>query len=164
MRVLAACAALALAATACGDTGADTTTPAETAATFLDLGGPVELPPLPELDADAISVGRELYVEHCASCHGEELEGDPDWMIPNTDGSYPPPPQDSTGHTWHHGDGLLVDIIINGSEFPQSRMPAYAGILDEDQVMSILEYFKSTWGPAERDVQWSVTVRETEQG
>lgn len=115
---------------------------------------------MPELDVARIAAGEELYVQFCASCHGAGLQGDPDWQLMKEDGSFPPPPQDSSGHTWHHGDDLLVEIILDGSEFPQSRMPAFAGQLTESEVFSILEFFKSTWGPQERTVQWEVTLRE----
>lgn len=116
--------------------------------------------PLPELEAAKVAAGADLYAQSCASCHGADLTGDPDWQVMNVDGSFPPPPQDSSGHTWHHGDDLLVEIILDGSEFPQSRMPAFGGKLTEAEVLSILEFFKSTWGPQERTLQWEVTLRE----
>ena len=116
--------------------------------------------PLPELDSDKVAAGADLYAGLCASCHGTDLKGDPDWQVMNEDGSFPPPPQNSSGHTWHHGDDLLVEIILDGSEFPQSRMPAFGGQLTEAEVVSILEFFKSTWGPQERTLQWEVTLRE----
>jgi mono/diheme cytochrome c family protein len=116
--------------------------------------------PLPELEAAKVAAGADLYAQSCASCHGADLTGDPDWQVMNVDGSFPPPPQDSSGHTWHHGDDLLVEIILDGSEFPQSRMRAFGGKLTEAEVLSILEFFKSTWGPQERTLQWEVTLRE----
>lgn len=116
--------------------------------------------PLPELDAEKVAVGADLYAQYCSSCHGADLKGDPDWRVPNEDGSYPPPPQDSSGHTWHHSDALLSEIILVGSDFPQSRMPAYGAQLTESDVAAILEFFKSTWGPQERTLQWQVTLRE----
>ena len=116
--------------------------------------------PLPGLDVAQIAAGGELYAQSCASCHGADLQGDSDWRVMKEDGSFPPPPQDSSGHTWHHGDDLLVEIILDGSEFPQSRMPAFAGQLTEAEVLSILEFFKSTWGTQERTLQWEVTLRE----
>jgi mono/diheme cytochrome c family protein len=116
--------------------------------------------PLPELDAAKVAAGADLYARACASCHGAHLEGDPGWKLMKADGSFPPPPQDSSGHTWHHGDDLLVEIILDGPEFPQSRMPAFGGELTEAEVLSILEFFKSTWGRQERTLQWEVTLRE----
>ena len=123
------------------------------------LGEPVEQAPLPELDSQAVGRGQVLYEAHCAECHGANLEGDPNWQTQNDDGSFKPPPQDVNGHTWHHADQLLVDIVLNGSDFPQSRMPLFAGSLSEGDVIDILEFFKSTWGPTERDVNWQATQR-----
>ena len=114
----------------------------------------------PPLDPALVATGAELYAELCATCHGADLTGADNWKVPNPDGSYPPPPQDSSGHTWHHGDDLLVDLILKGSDFPQSQMPAFGERLTEAEVLNILEFFKSTWGPQERTVQWEVTLRE----
>lgn len=156
-----ALAALLFAMVACG--GDDSTPQQAEASTTLPsfpvLGEPIEQAPLPELDPDAILRGQLLYAANCAECHGPSGEGDPSWQTPNADGSYPPPPQNADGHTWHHADQLLVDIVLNGSNFPQSTMPPFAGVLDEDDVTDILEYFKSTWGPVERDVNWQATQR-----
>jgi mono/diheme cytochrome c family protein len=119
-----------------------------------------EAGPPPELDVESTSEGAVLYGRFCSSCHGADLTGDPDWKTPNEDGSYPPPPQDSSGHTWHHGDDLLLEIILDGSDFPESRMPAFGEQLTEVEALSILEFFKSTWGPQERSFQWEATIRE----
>lgn len=154
-------ALLLIAVTACsaGDATSQSTEPTATRPSFPVLGESVEQAPLPELDPDAVLRGELLYSANCASCHGASGEGDPNWQTPNQDGSYPPPPQDVNGHTWHHADQLLVDIILNGSDFPESRMPPFAGTLTEADVTDILEYFKSTWGPTERDVNWQATQR-----
>ncbi|HAC50933.1 MAG TPA: cytochrome C, partial [Sulfitobacter sp.] len=31
------------------------------------------------VDAEMIEIGAGLYAENCASCHGADLEGQPDW-------------------------------------------------------------------------------------
>ena len=102
-----------------------------------------------------------LYASHCAVCHGADLEGEPDWIFPNPDGTLRAPPHDSSGHTWHHPDGQLVGIVLHGYgyEVPGSRMPTFASVLTEDEVMAILDYFKANWGPQERAFQWEITVR-----
>lgn len=117
-------------------------------------------PPPPDLDAAAIATGEELYRQNCASCHGVDLAGNPDWKTPNADGSYPPPPHDSSGHTWHHGDQFLVDLIRDGLDLPISRMPSFGDQLTDDQLTAILEYLKSNWGPDERAFQWEISQRE----
>lgn len=121
-----------------------------------------EAPPPPNLDPDRIERGEALYGLHCAVCHGPHLEGTPNWQIPNPDGTYPPPPHDASGHTWHHADGMLVEIIRDGSDFDLSRMPVFGGILTDDEILAVLEFFKSHWGPVERSVNWQQTWAETQ--
>ncbi len=146
--LLALVTSLALLAAACSDEGPGTASeppPAETSA------GP---PPLDELRVES---GQELYGLQCAVCHGVDLQGDPDWKTPNADGSFRPPPQDVSGHTWHHSDQLLVEIISEGSGLTPSAMPLYDDTLTQDEILSIIEFFKSTWGPEERLFQWERT-------
>jgi mono/diheme cytochrome c family protein len=80
--------------------------------------------------------------------------------VPNADGSLRPPPQDSSGHTWHHSDQLLVQIISEGSDFDKSTMPPFGLVLTEDEIRSILDFLKSTWGPDERRFQSEQSVGE----
>ena len=42
-----------------------------------------------ELDGRDIGNGQALYKEHCASCHGAKLEGQPNWRQPGSDGILP---------------------------------------------------------------------------
>lgn len=125
-------------------------------------GGSPGVPP--SLDAEMIRVGEALYLQECAECHGSDLRGAPNWKTPNADGSYPPPPHDGSGHTWHHSDATLVELIQNGSGFEQSRMPQFAGRLSEEQVLAVLEYLKSHWGDQERAFQWQITQQEAQSG
>lgn len=115
------------------------------------------------LDADRVAIGGELYQQHCASCHRPDLSGDPDWKMPNDDGSLRPPPHDSSGHTWHHPDRVLIEIIRDGSDFPQSRMPAFGDKLTDDDIEAILDFFKDNWGPEERAYQEQVTEQDRGQ-
>ncbi len=71
-------------------------------------------PPLPQLDPQQVALGAAVYQNACASCHGADGEGEPNWKTPKADGAYPAPPHDASGHTWHHGDGLLYQIISDG--------------------------------------------------
>lgn len=113
------------------------------------------------LDPETVARGERLYIQYCAVCHRPDLSGAPNWMTPNPDGSYPPPPHDSSGHTWHHSDAHLLGIIRDGSPFPQSRMPAFGHVLTDDDILEILEFFKANWGPEEREFQRSITERDT---
>lgn len=108
--------------------------------------------------ADEFDAGRKLYLENCASCHGADLEGQPDWRRPSPTGRMPAPPHDDTGHTWHHSDSALFRItkfgpaaLIGGGY--ESDMPAYDGILSDEEIRAVLDYIKSAWPERERRIQ-----------
>jgi mono/diheme cytochrome c family protein len=118
----------------------------------------ITVPPAPPLSLEMVDQGETLYLQYCASCHGGNLEGAPNWKLSLPDGSFPPPPQDSTGHTWHHSDTVLLNIIAEGGD-PEfgGTMPSYGDILTEEEIASVLDFFKSKWGKNEREFQWWVT-------
>ncbi|GGM06236.1 cytochrome c [Pseudooceanicola nanhaiensis] len=100
------------------------------------------------------AAGAALYAETCASCHGAELEGQPDWRSPGEDGVLPAPPHDASGHTWHHDTPLLLEYTLKGGQAAleargvtgfKSGMPAFEETLSEDQVLDILAFIRSTW-------------------
>ena len=109
-------------------------------------------------DPELVALGAAVYGEHCAACHGTNLEGEPDWQRRQADGTLPAPPHDETGHTWHHSDELLFRLtrdgpgIFAGDDY-QSTMPAYAGILSDREIWAVLAYIKSRWSPEIRKVQ-----------
>lgn len=148
MMLLLSLAALA----ACSNASAGQTSPSPA-----PLLGNEDIPPVPTLDPQKVTQGQELYNQYCAACHGANGEGQPDWKIPSEDGSFKPPPHDNSGHTWHHDDGLLLEIIARGSDFPQTQMPTFGNQLSDEEILAILEYLKSWWGPEERAFQWQVT-------
>ncbi len=124
----------------------------------------IEAPPLPTLDPARVAQGATFYAQQCASCHGVDLKGAPNWKDSLADGSLPPPPHDSSGHTWHHKDDLLVSITLNGGN-PQfkSKMPAFKDKLSEADVTAILNFIKSKWGQKEREFQWWMTTVSDQQ-
>lgn len=65
-------------------------------------------------EVERLALGRSLYGQHCASCHGVNLEGQPDWRKPLPNGRLPAPPHDASGHTWHHPDEILFRITKEG--------------------------------------------------
>lgn len=103
------------------------------------------------------SEGRGLYAANCASCHGANLEGQPDWMKRLPSGRLPAPPQDETGHTWHHSDKQLFTIVKFGlgaiSPGYESDMSAFEGVLSDAQITAVLDYIKSTWPERARKYQ-----------
>lgn len=110
--------------------------------------------------------GQNLYAQHCASCHGAALEGQPNWRQRLPSGRLPAPPHDATGHTWHHPDRILFEITKYGVErfAPagyQSDMPAFAGVLGDDEIWAVLAYIKSQWPEQVRASQAEATRRDS---
>jgi mono/diheme cytochrome c family protein len=106
-----------------------------------------------EADSARLAQGAALYAEHCASCHGADLEGEPDWRQRNAEGLLPAPPHDATGHTWHHPDDQLFAMTkygtaaLVGGDY-RSAMIGFGDVLSDDEIRAILAYIKSRW-PAE---------------
>lgn len=102
-------------------------------------------------DARQVALGAIVYRDHCASCHGANLEGQPDWKSRKPDGRFPAPPHDETGHTWHHPDETLFDLTKQGLKPPlapagyQSDMPAFGTVLTDEQIWAVLAFIKSRW-------------------
>jgi mono/diheme cytochrome c family protein len=108
--------------------------------------------------ADAVQRGEALYKANCLRCHGDARTGQ---------GGLPGVPvHGPDGHTWHHSDRNLTDIILNGSgemgemmrkmmgvppETP--RMPAWRGTLTQAEIADILAYIKTGWTPEQRRFQ-----------
>lgn len=111
-----------------------------------------------------ITLGQEIYAAQCASCHGVQLEGQPDWKRRLDNGRMPAPPHDASGHTWHHPDQQLFIITKHGLgavvEDYDSDMPAFQDVLTDDQIRAVLGYIKSTWPPREREYQDQVSSQD----
>jgi mono/diheme cytochrome c family protein len=124
------------------------------------------LPPLPALDPAEVALGRQLYAEQCAVCHGQKAEGQPNWKQPDANGNMPAPPHDDSGHTWHHADGLLYAIIRDGFRDPLKppdsplTMPAFGDKLSDAEIRAVIAYFKSLWSEESRLFQWEVTQQQ----
>jgi len=101
-----------------------------------------------------IGAGATLYAQNCASCHGDKLQGQPNWKARSPDGTFPAPPHDETGHTWHHDDALLFSYTKNGgaatlasqgvTDFA-SGMPGFGQKLSDQEIRDILGFIASTW-------------------
>ena len=123
----------------------------------------------PSADEGRITLGKTVYAANCAACHGANLEGQANWRERLANGRLPAPPHDKTGHTWHHPDRLLIDMVKNGlvpgrTAPPgyESDMPAYAGILTDEEIIAVIAYIKSTWPPKVLQAQKEVTLRNSE--
>ncbi|MCI2808861.1 c-type cytochrome [Eoetvoesiella caeni] len=117
-------------------------------------------------DQSLVMQGKAIYVNNCAACHGEALQGQPNWRERMSNGRLPAPPHDKSGHTWHHPDAMLVDMVKNGlvpgKTAPPgyvSDMPAYRDILSDQEIIAVLTYIKSTWPPKVLEAQKEVTLQ-----
>ena len=84
---------------------------------------------------------RELYVQHCASCHGESGRGDGPAA-----GTGWPPVTDLTRLTADslRDDYLFFRVQEGGAFFPyNSTMLPFAGILNEDDTWRVITYVQS---------------------
>ena len=102
-------------------------------------------------NADKVALGARVYLQNCAACHGEKLEGQPDWRRRLPNGRLPAPPHDESGHTWHHPDSVLFGVTKNGLVPPyapkdyESDMPSFGSKLSDAQIWAVLAYIKSHW-------------------
>jgi mono/diheme cytochrome c family protein len=98
-----------------------------------------------------IARGKVVYAKQCASCHGSNLEGQPNWRKRLPNGRLPAPPHDRTGHTWHHSDQQLFEMTKNGTVVTmpgyETDMPAYKDILSDADIWAVLSFIESTWSP-----------------
>ncbi len=101
-------------------------------------------------DANLVDQGKSIYAMHCASCHGAKLEGQPNWRGKGSNGRFLAPPHDNSGHTWHHSDMKLIEIVknsFNSVSGYQSDMPAFKSTLTDAQIIAVLSFIKSNWSP-----------------
>ena len=97
-----------------------------------------------------IAQGQALYGMRCASCHGKNLEGQPNWQTPLPNGRMPAPPHDKTGHTWHHADKALAGVTKFGlkpfaGDNYESDMPAFGTILNDDEIEAMFSTESSSF-------------------
>jgi len=107
--------------------------------------------------ASLVARGKIVYAQQCASCHGADVEGQPNWRERLPSGRLPAPPHDSTGHTWHHSDKDLFSMVKTGIPeiVPgyQTDMPKYEGVLSDSDIWAVLSFIESTWPPVIRERQ-----------
>ncbi len=94
-------------------------------------------PPLP-VD---IQLGRAVFLQNCAVCHGASGEG-----------RAPAPPMKAEGHAHHHPDWELYMVIAEGRT-GLGEMPAWKGKLSDREIRSVIAYIKTLWEDDQRRFQ-----------
>ncbi len=123
------------------------------------------VPPLPTLDSSQIARGKQIYQQHCASCHGANAEGAANWKTPDENLNYPPPPHNDDGHTWHHPDRVLYEAIRDGIRDTlrpnqPMRMQSFGDKLSDAEIRAVIAYFKSLWTREHREFQYLRTTED----
>ena len=103
-------------------------------------------------DEALVALGKTVYADNCASCHGAKLEGQPDWRTRNPDGTLKAPPHDETGHTWHHPDQDMFNYTKKGGQAMappgfKSAMPGFGEILSDRDIWAVLSFIHTIWPP-----------------
>ncbi|MCW1967980.1 MAG: cytochrome c [Anaerolineae bacterium] len=138
---------------ACGAATPSPTPPRQTVPIVTPVPVATASVPLPPLDVRQVSRGNQLYALHCATCHGAQLQGQPNWATPTVNVVLAPPLNDA-GHAWDHSDAELRRSILRGSVGKDAAgnqfMPAFVDKLRMDEVEALLVFMKSTWNTQHR--------------
>ena len=160
---------------ACGtqsESNVSTQTPSldlDSVQTILPTSDPADIETLAQLaDEETLALGEQVYRTSCASCHGLNGEGQfPDApMQPDITGRIGAPPHDDTGHTWHHPDDLLYEIIRDGGMGDPDMfytMPAMGELLTDEEVIAVVEYIRTMWTEEQRRIQAQRTLANRQQ-
>ena len=96
-----------------------------------------------------IARGKIIYESYCVSCHQVNLIGAENWKGVDEDGHRKAPPLNGMGHTWHHDDATLHNIIKYGLvkliKDYKGKMLGFEDSLKDKDIDSVLSYMKSFW-------------------
>jgi mono/diheme cytochrome c family protein len=111
-----------------------------------------------QLDPDLVKEGHAVYEQYCASCHGANAEGAPNWQQRDQQGELPAPPHNAEGHTWRHSDAELYGMVSKGWRDPFNKttrltMTPFGDVLSRHQIIAVITYLKTLWTTDERQFQ-----------
>jgi mono/diheme cytochrome c family protein len=93
-------------------------------------------------NAESLQIGQNLYLNQCASCHGDNGEGR---------GSYPSLADNRT--VIMHSSVNLVRIILSGGFAPTTKgnprpygMPPFGHSLSDSEIAAVATYVRNAWG------------------
>ena len=108
-----------------------------------------------------IARGKIIYESYCVSCHQINLVGAENWKGLDEDGHRKAPPLNGTGHTWHHDDANLHNIIKYGLakivKNYEGKMIGFGDKINNRQIDSVLSYIKSHWEDEIYNIQISIS-------
>jgi alcohol dehydrogenase (quinone), cytochrome c subunit len=94
-------------------------------------------------DARPDAPGAHTYATRCASCHGADGKGQPEWM----------PPLAGATSALVKETASAINITLNGAQrvvaagVPDAyRMPAFREQLSDQEIADVLTYVRGTWG------------------
>jgi len=90
-------------------------------------------------------LGKQVYDKYCVGCHGLDGVGDKNWRKRDSNGMFPPPPLNGTGHSWHHPVGALKNQISDGGKDNGGAMPAFGDKISEQEIDAVIIWFQSIW-------------------
>jgi mono/diheme cytochrome c family protein len=101
-------------------------------------------------DRPAVMLGKQVYMQRCASCHGRYLQGQPLWQLVDENFHRRAPAHDQTGHTWLHGDEELFFMTKFGhfadvTGASASAMPGFDGVLNDHEILAAIAFIKARW-------------------
>lgn len=100
-----------------------------------------------QLPHERMEAGFALYRQHCASCHGAFLAGVPGWQAD----AQKAPALNETGHAFSHSDLDLFQRVAGGARINgRIVMPAFRGIMSDDEIVTVLSYIAAWWPEQER--------------
>jgi len=102
----------------------------------ITVGGRRLRNPLPATE-ETVAKGLDLFSRHCIACHG--LDGQ-NTGVPFADSMSPPVPLLISHEVQEYKDGQLKWIIESG--ISPSGMPAWKGILDDEEMWAIVQYLR----------------------
>ena len=92
-----------------------------------------------------VELGKTLFKDNCAKCHGSNGQSVFGWKERLADGSFPPPPLNGSAHSWHHPLSMLLGTIKAGGVARGGKMPAFKGQLNDEEIISVTAYFQNFW-------------------
>ena len=108
---------------------------------------PLSFTPTPNV----VAQGRELFLNICAECHGQDANGYANVLNA--------PALNNTEHAWHHPDQEIFSWIVKGKLGIGRQMPGFGDQLSDEQVYAVIEYLHSLWTEEQLASQQDITAR-----